>query len=131
MNISYKDTFYFLDFKNEKEEELFFKNSIDLSLSLLEETKKNSKNISLEIDNILKKILKYHSKNKFIRLEEPSIYKIKKEYLDILLEHIETYLMIVLKKESSLDEHYRSQYTFLQEFFKRFLEALKKESSNI
>lgn len=130
MNISYKDDFYYLDFTNEKTEELFFINSINLSLTLLTETKKNSKEISPIMDKILKKILNYHNKNKFLLKNSEFVYKVKKEYLDILLEHVETFLMMILKKDTSLSDSYRSQYTFLNNFFKEFLSALKKESAS-
>lgn len=129
MLISYKDNYYFLDFTDSLNEKIFFINSINLAFTLIKESVKHGKQISEKIYNIILKMIKYQEKNKFILKISEDLFKVKKEYLDILLEHIQTVLMILLKEESKVLEHsLKAQYEFLNDFFKRFLFALKEES---
>jgi hypothetical protein len=129
MLISYKDNYYFLDFTDSFNEKIFFINSINLSFTLIKESVKHGKQISEKIYNIILKMIKYQEKNKFILKISEDLFKVKKEYLDILLEHIQTVLMILLKEEKKVLEHsLKAQYEFLNDFFERFLFALKEES---
>lgn len=131
MDISYKNETYFFDFTEDKNEEDFFLNSFNLSIDLISTSKIEAASVSFKIESLLKDLLRHHRHGRLLKYN--GLYSIKKVYFDVLFEHIQTLLMIMLKGDKELDVNLRAQYEILEIFYKDFLDACRKESdlSNI
>lgn len=122
MELSYKDGFYYLDFTNELSEKIFFVNLVNLGFSTLKESEKVCSQVNVDFQMILKKMLNYHNKNKFLLSCGENIIKVKKEYLDILFLNLESVLLVKTTKEKNELEH----SLFIQ--FEQLLIVLKEFS---
>lgn len=122
MELSRENKDYILEFKD-KSEQMFFVNSVNLSFQLLEESIKNSQGVSKVLLDKIKKMIKYHSSGKFLRVID-SGYCVREEYIKILFENTQTVLMIALKEKSLPDLHI-NQYEYIESFLKRILSFFK------
>lgn len=122
MELSRENKDYILEFKD-KSERMFFVNSVNLSFQLLEESIKNSQGVSKVLLDKIKKMIKYHSSGKFLRVIDNG-YCVREEYIKILFENTQTVLMIALKEKSLPDLHI-NQYEYIDSFLKRILSFFK------
>lgn len=122
MELSKENKDYILEFKD-KSEQMFFVNSVNLSFQLLEESIKNSQGVSKVLLDKIKKMIKYHSSGKFLRVIDNG-YCVREEYIKILFENTQTVLMIALKEKSLSDLHI-NQYEYIESFLKRILSFFK------
>ncbi len=122
MELSRENKDYILEFKD-KSEQMFFVNSVNLSFQLLEESIKNSQGVSKVLLDKIKKMIKYHSSGKFLRVIDNG-YCVREEYIKILFENTQTVLMIALKEKSLPDLHI-NQYEYIKSFLKRILSFFK------
>ena len=113
MELSREDKDYILEFKD-RSEQMFFVNSVNLSFQLLEESIKNSQGVSKVLLDKIKKMIKYHSSGKFLRVIDNG-YCVREEYIKILFENTQTVLMIALKEKSLPDLHI-NQYEYIDSF---------------
>lgn len=122
MELSYKDSFYYLDFTNDLPEKIFFVNLVNLGFSTLKESEKVCSQVNTNFQLILKKMINYYDKNKFLLSCGENVIKVKKEYLDILFLNLETVLLVKTTKEKAEIEH----SLFIQ--FEQLLVVLKEFS---
>lgn len=122
MELSYKESFYYLDFTNDLPEKIFFVNLVNLGFSTLKESEKVCSQVNTNFQLILKKMINYYDKNKFLLSCGENVIKVKKEYLDILFLNLETVLLVKTTKEKDEIEH----SLFIQ--FEQLLVVLKEFS---
>lgn len=122
MELSYKESFYYLDFTNDLPEKIFFVNLVNLGFSTLKESEKVCSQVNTNFQLILKKMINYYDKNKFLLSCGENVIKVKKEYLDILFLNLETVLLVKTTKEKAEIEH----SLFIQ--FEQLLVVLKEFS---
>lgn len=122
MEIQFKDKDYIFDFKDCSNEKVFFLNTFDLAFDVIKNSYKESDKVSISIKEKINEILRYGRKNKLLRITGDIIF-IRKDYLEILFENLQTYLMIILKDDKELSEKLRMQYLFLENFLRNFLQA--------
>lgn len=122
MEINFVDKDYLLDFTDCPDEKSFFLNVFELSLDIVKDAYKESDKVSVSIKEKINELLRYSRKEKLLRVNGDKIL-IRKDYLEILFQNMQTYLMVILKDDKELNNNLKEQYTFLEIFLRNFLQA--------
>ena len=122
MEINVVDKDYSFDFTDCPDEKSFFLNVFELSLDIVKDAYKESDKVSVSIKEKIDELLRYSRREKLLRVNG-DIVLIRKEYLEILFQNMQTYLMVILKDDKHLKASLKEQYTFLEIFLKNFLQA--------
>ncbi len=122
MEINVVDKDYSFDFTDCPDEKSFFLNVFELSLDIVKDAYKESDKVSVSIKEKIDELLRYSRREKLLRVNG-DIVLIRKEYLEILFQNMQTYLMVILKDDKDLKASLKEQYTFLEIFLKNFLQA--------